>query len=153
MALGGSIRQGRFLAALIAALLLTVPLGACGKKKEPPPGELPASGPGAPKGAPSPREAITQFFEAKRTGNTEYGCSLESKDFQIAQYGSAGQACLNNEANKNPQKVWAEEIKIEKLEEAPDSAAGTIRPNAGSDTPAEITLVRGEGGWLVNSLR
>jgi hypothetical protein len=50
-------------------------------------------------------------------------------------------------------KVWAEEIKIDKLEVAPDSAAAKIRPNAGSDTPAEITLVRGEGGWLVNSLR
>src|SRR5215213_2911975 len=153
MASGGSIRRARFVAALIATLLVALPLGACGKKKEPPPGEVPAGGPGAPKGAPSPREAIVDFFEAKRTGNTEYGCSLESKDFQIAQYGSAGQACLHNEANLNPQKVWAEEIKIDKLEEAPDSAAATIRPNAGSNTPAEITLVHGDGGWLVNSLR
>ena len=139
------------MAAALGALAL--PLAACGKKKETNPAVLPASGPGVPKGAPSPREAIVGFFEAKRLGETEKGCNLESKDFQVAQYNGVGPACMKASVNQQPQAVWAEEIKIDKLEEAPDSAAATIRPNAGSDTPAEITLVRGEGGWLVNSLR
>jgi hypothetical protein len=149
MALGGSISRWLCLAGAIAAMLA---IGACGKESKPP-GEMPATGPGAPKGAPTPREAIIQFFEAKRTGNTELGCSLESKDFQIAQYKGTGPACMKSSVNQSPQKVWAKTIKIDKLDEAPDSAAATIRPNNGSDTPAEITLVHGEGGWLVNSLR
>ena len=114
---------------------------------------MPVTGPGAPTGAPDPETAIRDFFAAKRNGDAQRGCELESEDFQKAQYGSAGQACLNNLANKQAQKVWREEIKIDDLDEAPDSAAAKIRPNSGSDTPAEITLVRGEGGWLINSLR
>jgi hypothetical protein len=136
---------------LIAVLVLAGCGG--GSKQQMQTRTQPVEGPGAPKGASSPRAAIVEFFAAKRTGDAEAGCSLESEDFQIAQYGSAGQACLDNEANKSPQKVWAEEIKIDKLEETQDSAAATIRPNAGSNTPAEITLVRGKGGWLVNRLR
>ena len=138
---------------VVAALVVALSFGACGKKKETNPAVLPAEGPGVPKGAPSPRAAIIGFFEAKRLGETEAGCNLESKDFQVAQYNGVGPACMRASTNQHPQKVWAEEIKIDKLDEAPDSAAAKIRPNAGSDTPAEITLVRGEGGWLVNSLR
>ena len=149
MASGGTISR---LICVVAALALAVPIAACGKKKEDPV-KLPVTGPGAPKGAPSPREAIIQFFEAKRVGNTELGCSLESEDFQRAQYNGVAEACLRASTNQHPQTVWREEIKIDKLDEAPDSAAARIRPNAGSDTPAEITLVRGEGGWLINSLR
>ena len=149
---GGGI-QGRS-GATVAAFAAVLVLAACGggSKKEDP-ATMPVTGPGAPKGAPNPRAAIVDFFAAKREGDTERGCSLESEDFQKAQYGSAGQACLDNLANKQAQKVWAEKIKIDDLDEAPDSAAAKIRPNSGSDTPAEITLVRGEGGWLVNSLR
>jgi hypothetical protein len=150
MASGGTISR---LICVVGALLVALSLAACGKEEPKPPGEMPATGPGAPKGAPTPREAITQFFEAKRTGNTELGCSLESKDFQIAQYQMAGEACLKSSVNQHPQAVWAETIKIDKLDEAPDSASATIRPNKGSDTPAEITLVHGPGGWQVNSLR
>lgn len=146
---GGSVSR-RF--CVVAAFAAALALGACGKKQEKTE-TMPVTGPGAPKGAPSPRAAIEQFFDAKRTGNTELGCSLESEDFQKAQYQAAGEACLRSSVNQQPQKVWAENIKIDKIDEAPDSAAATIRPNAGSDTPAEITLVRGEGGWLVNSLR
>lgn len=146
---GGSVSR-RF--CVVAAFAAALALGACGKKQEKTE-TMPVTGPGAPKGAPSPRAAIEQFFDAKRTGNTELGCSLESEDFQKAQYQAAGEACLKSSVNQQPQKVWAENIKIDKIDEAPDSAAATIRPNAGSDTPAEITLVRGEGGWLVNSLR
>jgi hypothetical protein len=140
---------------LVAVLVvaLAVPVAGCGKQKETNPAVLPAKGPGVPKGAPSPREAIIQFFDAKRLGQTEKGCNLESKDFQVAQYNGVGPACMRSSVNQHPQKVWAEEIKIDKLEVAPDSAAAKIRPNAGNNTPAEITLVRGEGGWLVNSLR
>ena len=138
---------------VMAALVVALSFGACGKKKETNPAVLPAKGEGVPKGAPSPRAAIVGFFEAKRLGETEAGCNLESKDFQVAQYNGVGPACMRASVNQHPQKVWAEEIKIDKLDEAPDSAAAKIRPNAGSDTPAEITLVRGEGGWLVNSLR
>ena len=134
--------------AVVAALALSACGGGSGR-----PEVVPVEGPGAPKGASSPRAAITEFFDAKRTGATEAGCALESEDFQIAQYKAAGEACLKSSVNQQPQKVWAEVIKIDKLDEAPDSAAATIRPNAGSDTPAEITLVRGKGGWLVNSLR
>ena len=137
---------------LVAALVAALAFGACGKKQEKTE-TMPVTGPGAPNGAPSPREAIVQFFDAKRTGNTELGCSLESEDFQKAQYNGTGEACLRSSVNQHPQKVWAVEIKIDKLDEAPDSAAARIRPNAGNDTPAEITLVRGEGGWLINSLR
>ena len=140
-------------ACLVAALVAALALGACGKKKETNPAVLPASGPGVPKGAPTPRQAIVGFFAAKRAGNTEAGCNLESKDFQVAQYNGVGPACMRASVNLHPQKVWAEEIKIDKLDQAPDSAAAKIRPNAGSETPAEITLVRGDGGWLVNSLR
>ena len=140
-------------ACLVAALVAALAFSACGKKKETNPAVLPAKGPGVPKGAPTPRQAIVGFFAAKRAGDTERGCNLESKDFQVAQYNGVGPACMRASVNQQPQKVWAEEIKIDKLEEAPDSAAATIRPNAGSDTPAEITLVHGEGGWLVNSLR
>jgi hypothetical protein len=149
MGRGGSISRT---VCLVAALVAALSFGACGKKQEKTE-TIPVTGPGAPNGAPSPREAIVQFFEAKRTGNTELGCSLESEDFQKAQYNGTGEACLRSSVNQQPQKVWAEEIKIDKLDEAPDSAAAKIRPNKGSDTPAEITLVRGEGGWLVNSLR
>ena len=140
-------------ACLVAALVAALALGACGKQKETNPAVLPASGPGVPKGAPTARQAIIGFFAAKRLGETEKGCNLESKDFQVAQYNGVGPACMKSSVNQQPQTVWAEEIKIDKLEEAPDSAAAKIRPNAGSDTPAEITLVRGDGGWLVNSLR
>ena len=140
-------------ACLVAVLAAALAFGACGKQKETNPSQLPATGPGAPKGAPNPREAIEQFFQAKRSGNTELGCSLESKDFQVAQYNGTGEACLKSSVNQHPQKVWAAQVKIDKLDEAPDSAAAKIRPNAGNDTPAEITLVRAEGGWLVNSLR
>jgi hypothetical protein len=151
MALGGPI--GRLMC-LAGALVAALALAACGSSSQSkPPGEQPASGPGAPKGAPTPREAIIQFFEAKRTGNTELGCSLEAKDFQIAQYKGVGQACMNSEVNMKPQKVWAETIKITKLQQAHDSASATIFPTKGSDTPAEISLVRGEGGWLIYSLR
>ena len=150
MAAGGPISR---LLCLTAALAAVLALAACGKKQTPPPGEMPAIGKGVPKGAPSPRAAIVGFFEAKRTGATEAGCNLESKDFQIAQYQSSGDACMKSSVNQQPQKVWAPVVKIDKLEEAPDSASARIRPNNGSDTPAEITLVRGEGGWLVNSLR
>jgi hypothetical protein len=136
----------------VAVLAASLAVAGCGKSQERTE-TMPVTGPGAPKGAPSPREAIVQFFEAKRTGNTELGCSLESEDFQRAQYQGTADACLRSSVNQQPQKVWAEEIKIDKLDEAPDSAAARIRPNAGSDTPAEITLVRGDGGWLVNSLR
>ena len=137
---------------LVAALVAALAFGACGKKQEKTE-TIPVTGPGAPNGAPSPREAILMFFAAKRSGNTELGCSLESEDFQKAQYNGTGEACLRSSVNQHPQKVWAEEVKIDKLDEAPDSAAARIRPNAGNDTPAEITLVRGEGGWLINSLR
>jgi hypothetical protein len=144
-------------ACLVAALVAALALGACGKRaeknQEKNPAVLQAKGPGVPKGAPSPRAAIVGFFDAKRLGETEQGCNLESKDFQVAQYNGVGPACMRSSVNQHPQKVWAEEVKIDKLEEAPDSAAAKIRPNAGSDTPAEITLVHGEGGWLVNSLR
>ena len=133
-------------------LIAVLALAGCGKKEEDP-RTVPVEGPGAPVGASNPRAAIDEFFAAKRTGDTAAGCALESEDFQISQYGSAGQACLDNLANKQPQKVWAVEIKVDKLDEAEDSAAAIIRPNAGSDTPAEITLVRGKGGWLVNRLR
>jgi hypothetical protein len=138
---------------VMAALVVALAFGACGKKKETNPAVLPAKGEGVPKGAPSPRAAIVGFFEAKRLGETEAGCNLESKDFQVAQYNGVGPACMRASVNQQPQKVWAEEIKIDKLDEAPDSAAARIRPNAGNDTPAEITLVRGKGGWLINSLR
>jgi hypothetical protein len=148
MASGGSISR---LLCLAGACVAALALAACGGHGRPE--VMPVTGPGAPKGAPTPREAIIQFFEAKRTGNTELGCSLESEDFQIAQYMGAGQACMNSSVNQSPQKVWAPVIKIDKLDEAPDSAAATIRPNNGSNTPAQITLVRGKGGWLVNSLR
>jgi hypothetical protein len=151
MGRGGSIsRTVCLVAALVAA---AVPLSACGKQKEKNPAVLPAKGPGVPVGAPTPREAIIQFFAAKRTAQTGKGCSLESKDFQVAQYNGVGPACLRSSVNQHPQKVWAVDIKIDKLDVAPDSAAAKIRPNAGNDTPAEITLVRGEGGWLVESLR
>ena len=140
-------------ACLAAAVIAAFAFGACGKSKETNPSKLPATGEGAPEGAPTPREAIVQFFAAKRTGQTERGCSLESKDFQVAQYNGTGVACMRASVNQQPQKVWAMEIKIDKLDVAPDSAAAKIRPNAGNDTPAEITLVRGEGGWLINSLR
>lgn len=144
----------RRIAAAGAALAAALALAACGggSEKEDP-AKLPVTGPGAPKGAPNPKLAITEFFAAKREGDVERGCSLESEDFQKAQYGSAGQACLNNLANKQPQKVWRQTVKIDELDEAPDSAAAKIRPTSGSNTPAEITLVRGEGGWLINSLR
>src|SRR3954447_1057272 len=148
---GGSFVRGACVAAALCAGML--PLAACGKQKETNPAVLPAKGKGVPKGAPTPREAIVQFFAAKRLGQTEKGCNLESKDFQVAQYNGVGPACMKSSVNQHPQKVWAEEIKIDKLEVAPDSAAAKIRPNAGNNTPAEITLVRGEGGWLVNSLR
>ena len=150
MASGGTIS---WRLCLLGAIVEALALGACGSSKSESPAKMPVEGPGAPKGAASPRTAIIEFFDAKRTGDTERGCSLESKDFQIAQYKQAGQACLDNLANKQPQPVWANPVKIDKLDEAPDSAAARIRPNAGSDAPAEITLVRGEGGWLVNSLR
>jgi hypothetical protein len=133
--------------------VLGLPVAGCGKQKEKNPAVLPAKGPGVPKGAPSPRAAIIGFFDAKRLGETEQGCNLESKDFQVAQYNGVGPACMRASVNQHPQKVWAEEVKIDKLDVAPDSAAAKIRPNAGSDTPAEITLVRGEGGWLIESLR
>ena len=149
---GGGIHQRRTAATAALLAVLAFALPACGKKQEDP-AKAPVTGPGAPTGAPSPRAAIIEFFAAKRTGDTRRGCELESEDFQKAQYGSAGQACLDNLANKQAQKVWAEEIKIDELDEAPDSAAAKIRPNSGSNTPAEVTLVRGEGGWLIHSLR
>jgi hypothetical protein len=136
---------------LAAALVATFAFAACGKEEKPE--TMPVTGQGAPKGAPTPREAIVQFFAAKRTAQTEKGCSLESEDFQKAQYNGTGVACMKASVNQHPQKVWAIETKIDKLDVAPDSAAAKIRPNAGNDTPAEITLVRGEGGWLINSLR
>ena len=147
---GGGTHQrvGATVAAVFAAALLA----ACGSSQEDP-AKMPVTGPGAPTGAPDPEAAIRDFFTAKREGDTNRGCALESEDFQKAQYGSAGQACLNNLANKQPQKVWRATIKIDKLDKAPDSASAQIRPNSGSETPAEITLVRGEGGWLINSLR
>jgi hypothetical protein len=137
---------------LAGALMVALVVSACGQKQEKTE-TMPVTGPGAPTGAPTPRAAIVEFFEAKRTGNTKAGCALESEDFQRAQYNGTGQACLKSSVNQHPQKVWREDVKIDKLEEAPDSAAATIRPNAGSNTPAEITLVRGQGGWLINSLR
>ena len=147
----GRIHQRRF--AALASLLSVLVLGACGGSSKEDPAKIPVTGPGAPTGAPNPEAAIRAFFAAKREGDTRRGCELESEDFQKAQYGSAGQACLNNLANKHAQKVWRVNIKIDDLDEAPDSAAAKIRPNSGSNTPAEITLVRGEGGWLINSLR
>jgi hypothetical protein len=152
MGSGGSFVRGVWLTAAVLTVL-GLPVAGCGKQKEKNPAVLPAKGPGVPKGAPSPRAAIIGFFDAKRLGETEQGCNLESKDFQVAQYNGVGPACMRASVNQHPQKVWAEEVKIDKLEVAPDSAAAKIRPNAGSNTPAEITLVRGEGGWLVNSLR
>jgi hypothetical protein len=136
----------------VGALTVVLALSACGSSQEKTE-TLPVTGPGAPVGASTPRAAIIEFFEAKRVGDTKRGCELESEDFQKAQYMGTGEACLKSSVNQHPQKVWAEEVKIDKLEEAPDSAAATIRPNAGNNTPAEITLVRGKGGWLVNSLR
>jgi hypothetical protein len=152
MGSGGSFVRGVWLTAAVLTVL-GLPVAGCGKQKETNPAVLPAKGPGVPKGAPSPRAAIIGFFDAKRLGETEQGCNLESKDFQVAQYNGVGPACMRASVNQHPQKVWAEEIKIDKLEVAPDSAAAKIRPNAGNNTPAQITLVRGEGGWLVNSLR
>src|ERR671933_589652 len=105
MARGGSIA----LVAMLASALIAV--AGCGKKQENP-RTVPVTGPGAPKGAPTPREAINLFFEAKRTGNTELGCSLESEDFQIAQDKGTGQACLKSSINQHPQPVWAKKIKI-----------------------------------------
>ena len=138
---------------MVAALAAALVIAACGGSKKEDPAKMPVTGPGAPVGAPSPEAAIRDVFAAKRSGDTKRGCELESEDFQKAQYGSAGQACLNNLANKQPQMVWRENVKIVDLDKAPDSAAAKIRPNSGSNTPAEITLVRGKGGWLINSLR
>lgn len=153
MAGGGGIRRSPWIAgAVAAALALGAGCGGGGKKQEDP-AAMPVTGPGSPVGAPTPRQAIEDWFEAKRTGDTARGCALESEDFQKAQYQSAGQACLDNLANKQAQKAWREEVEIDDLDEAPDSASAKIRPTAGSNTPAEITLVRGEGGWLINSLR
>jgi hypothetical protein len=155
MAGGRSHRGGALAIAAVAAVAAALGATACGGSSagKEDPAKMPVTGPGAPQGAATPEAAIREFFAAKREGDAARGCSLESEDFQKAQYGSAGQACLDNLANKQQQKVWREEIKIDDLDEAPDSAAARIRPNSGSTTPAEITLVRGEGGWLVNSLR
>jgi hypothetical protein len=137
----------------VGTLATALAVAACGSSKPPPEPTMPVEGPGAPKGAASPRQAIIDYFEAKRSGNTELGCSLESEDFQKAQYNGTGRACLNRAQNMEPQLVWREKVLIDKLDVAHDSAAARIRPTSGSNTPAEITLVRGKGGWLVNSLR
>ena len=51
-----------------------------------------------------------------------------------------------------PQPVWAEKVKVTELSESGDSASATIQPNAGSDAPATINLVREKGLWLVDGL-
>jgi hypothetical protein len=104
-------------------------------------------------GAATPEAAIQQYFTAKRLGKAADGCALETEKYQTAQYGSAGQACLDDQANKSPQAVWADTTKIVSIDKSGESATATIQPNAGTPAEARITLVRTGGGWLVDSLQ
>lgn len=139
---------------VVLAGAAAVAMAGCGGDKEQPAG---ASSTGeqatAQKGASDPRAAIQEWFTAKRLGEAEAGCALETENFQTLQYDAPGQPCLDDAANKQPQAVWAETIKIVSLEESADSALATIQPNAGSAAEAQVGLVKADGAWLIDTFR
>jgi hypothetical protein len=144
------IRRANCAAVLVAAAALA----ACGGGSDGDSSSGDAAKPAAAaKGAPTAEAAVQQYFTAKRTGDAAAGCALETEKYQTQQYGSAGQACLDDQANQMPQAVWAEETKIVKIDESGDSATAVIQPNAGSDAEAQMALVRVDGGWLVDLLQ
>ena len=137
-------------------LVLAATLAACGGSDgdsgDKPRGDAVPQSEAAPKGAATPDAAVKEYFTAKRLGNAADGCALESENYQTQHYGSAGQACLDDQANKMAQAVWAEDTKIVSIEEAGDSATAVVQPNAGSDAQAQVGLVRVDGKWLVDTL-
>jgi hypothetical protein len=145
-------------ALILTALSLAVALPACGGDDKSSSGGGGSSSDstaaaGAPKGAADARAAIQAYFTAKRLGQAEQGCALESERYQTDHYGGVGEPCLQDLANKQPQAVWAEQTKIVAFQETADTATATIEPNAGSPAQATVTLVKSDGGWLVDTLQ
>jgi hypothetical protein len=147
-------RGSRLWASLAVVACAAAAAGGCGGDEEKSSSPVStAEQAAAPEGAADPRSAIQAWFTAKRLGKGDAGCALESDDYQTQQYGSPGQPCLDDEANKQPQTVWAEQIRIVSLKDSGDSALATVEPNAGTAARAQIGLVKTGGGWLVDTFR
>jgi len=100
-----------------------------------------------------PREVIAAWFTAARTGDTQAKCDLEAEAYQVDQYGSAGQACLEDLANTQPQAAWAETVKIVSLDQSGEFATAVVQPNAGGPAEATVSLAKGDAGWQIAGFR
>jgi len=116
-----------------------------------PPAE--ASTAGTPAAAGDLRKVIAAWFTAARTGDTQAKCDLEAEAYQVDQYGSAGQACLEDLANTQPQAAWAETVKIVSLDQAGEFATAVVQPNAGGPAEATVSLAKGDAGWQIAGFR
>jgi hypothetical protein len=131
---------------LATALLAVAGCGGSSEKSGSTTGQKAAtSGPG------SPSDVIQRWFTAARLGKASDKCALESTGYQVGQDERAGEACLANPANAQPQPVWAKRTAIVKLTVSGSSATATVRPNAGSSAEATVELTRVGGRWLVDA--
>jgi hypothetical protein len=100
----------------------------------------------------TPEETIAAYMEARRLGQTEEICALETDEYETFVYGEPGDACLEDSANIRPQPVWAEEVVIVDIETDGDFAAATIQPNAGgSKAIVKVGLENVDGVWMISS--
>jgi len=136
-------------------------LAACGEddKKTTSTAAAPATTPAAEASTSGPadagdlREVIAAWFTAARTGATQAKCDLESEAYQVDQYGSAGQACLEDLANTQPQAAWAETVKIVSLDQAGEFATAVVQANAGGPAEATVSLKKEDAGWMISGFR
>jgi len=154
-------RTRHVLAVSTAAVACTGGLAACGDDDEKTtstagsPATTAAAGTATtgPAAAGDLREVIAAWFTASRTGATQAKCDLESEAYQVEQYGSAGQACLDDAANGQAQPVWAEDVKVVSLDQAGEFATAIVQPNAGGPAEATVSLRKGDAGWQISGFR
>lgn len=101
-----------------------------------------------------PGVVIASWFSAARRGEAQAKCALETEAYQELQYDSAGQACLDDAANGQPQPAWNESVKIVSLDESGDTATAVVQPNSSNAAEATVVLRKTpDAGWLVASFQ
>ena len=96
------------------------------------------------------REAVSEWYAARREGESQAICMLESVSLQISKYGSE-EGCLNDAANNTAQPAFDEQIEFLEVDAGEETAAATVRAKAGDEAETEIGLVAEGGAWRIDS--
>ena len=133
----------------------TIALAACGDGDDPSGETSGASGATGAIGALAAdpagiREAVSEWYAARREGESQAICMLESVSLQISKYGSE-EGCLNDPANNTTQPAFDEQIEFLEVDAGEETAAATVRAKAGDEAETEIGLVAEGGTWRIDS--